>query len=758
MKKLNEGSKYWLQLFRQMCSQASIDEWDGIDFYDIAKAAQNGDKSAKEAIFWQMRNIIEATYAKNKKSVYLWSNQLGLFEKNPEGPSQVNEMALNWISTSWTVIFDGYPISDGETVGPLIKHVQPTKGLDYLSWIYSKKILNLLYKEYYLNSSTGLSKNKGIDSISANLYADKRQDNGGEHSIKREIIDDWQSETNLPEEDLAVSDALRSFRKFTRDPELNEKKHGFSPMIAFRTVIMNMAKGTDAEKNVANLAAKYNVSRNTFASYAKEAATTLVNKYDVSLDELQQLIKVYGSGALGRLIKESSYKPKPLARINENYDFRLLESIFNGKVLLSESNESIYDVYDDYEKDQLKKKEDDNIETGVFVVTDFSDDSYKNPKVKRIKIADGVTSIKEDAFFNCKNLTEVIIPDSVTTIGDFAFANCEELKTIKIPKNVTSIGRGAFCGCIYMTSIIIPDSVTTIEDSTFSNCMRLETIKIPNSVTSIGEGAFLNCARLASIIIPDSVTSIGKLAFADCNRFKTIKIPNSVTSIGDRAFYNCYNLESIKMPESATSIGFETFRSCNSLKSINIPKGVTAIEYSTFFMCEDLTSIIIPDSVTSIENDAFENCKNLKTIHYAGTRDQWNAIEKAFDWIPSTRELMIDYNYQESSTFDEGSVKLTTVEENKKKYWNNFFDSILKESSVSLKEHENPYAPRAATICKSLTKDIDFDNDDNAWDKAADILVEFIDSMIEQSMDYFPVDEYEPELYKIWEEHEKRHE
>ena len=335
-------------------------------------------------------------------------------------------------------------------------------------------ILNLLYKEYYLNSSTGLSKNKGIDSISANLYADKRQDNGGEHSIKREIIDDWQSETNLPEEDLAVSDALRSFRKFTRDPELNEKKHGFSPMIAFRTVIMNMAKGADAEKNVANLAAKYNVSRNTFASYAKEAATTLVNKYDVSLDELQQLIKVYGSGALGRLIKESSYKPKPLARINENYDFRLLESIFNGKVLLSESDESIYDAHDEYIKDvEQKKKEDDN---------------------------------------------------------------------------------------------------------------------------------------------------------------------------------------------------------------------------------------------------------------------------------------------QENFKFDEGSVKLTTVKENKKKYWNNFFDNVLKESSVSLKEHENPYAPRAAAICKSLTKDIDFDNDDNAWDKAADILVEFIDSMIEQSMDYFPVDEYEPELYKIWEEHEKRHE
>ena len=541
MKKLNEGSKYWLQLFRQMCSQASIDEWDGIDFYDIAKAAQNGDKSAKEAIFWQMRNIIESTYAKNKKSVYLWSNQLGLFEKNPEGSNQVNEMALNWISTSWTVIFDGYPVSDGETVGPLIKHVQPTKGLDYLSWIYSKKILNLLYKEYYLNSSTGLSKNKGIDSISANLYADRRQDNGGEHSIKREIIDDWQSEISLPEEDLAVSDALRSFRKFTRDPELNEKKHGFSPMIAFRTVIMNMAKGADAEKNVANLAAKYNVSRNTFASYAKEAATTLVNKYDVSLDELQQLIKVYGSGALGRLIKESSYKPKPLARINENYDFRLLESIFNGKVLLSESDESIYDAHDEYMKDvEQKKEEDDNQENFKF-----DEGSVK------------LTTVKENKKKYWNNFFDSVLKET----------------------------RGTFTGNI-----------------------------------------------------------------AEC-----------------------------------------------------------------------------PCCGHTIRQDQYED------YTCAGCGEFWD--DDDLDWYPDGDE------------YEDGEDNRTAID-----------PLELMSESVSLKEHKNPYASKASAICKSLTKDIDFDNDDNAQDKAADCLIEFIDSMIEQSMDYFPVETYEPELYKIWEEHEKRHE
>ena len=98
------------------------------------------------------------------------------------------------------------------------------------------------------------------------------------------------------------------------------------------------------------------------------------------------------------------------------------------------------------------------------------------------------------------------------------------------------------------------------------------------------------------------------------------------------------------------------------VKRVKIADGVTTIKEDAFFNCKNLTEVIIPDSVTSIGNDAFENCKNLKTIHYAGTKDQWNAIEKAFDWIAGTQKIMIDYNYQESSTFDESSVELALAE------------------------------------------------------------------------------------------------
>ena len=70
---------------------------------------------------------------------------------------------------------------------------------------------------------------------------------------------------------------------------------------------MNMAKGTDAEKNVANLAAKYNVSRNTFASYAKEAATNSDNESNtISATEKKQEISQANKIDIEQIINQNT--------------------------------------------------------------------------------------------------------------------------------------------------------------------------------------------------------------------------------------------------------------------------------------------------------------------------------------------------------------------------------------------------------------------------------------------------------------------
>ena len=67
-----------------------------------------------------------------------------------------------------------------------------------------------------------------------------------------------------------------------------------------------------------------------------------------------------------------------------------------------------------------------------------------NNLVTALTIPDSVTSIGNNAFYNCSGLKSVTIPDSVTSIGDYAFCSCTSLTSVTIGNGVTSIGDGAF--------------------------------------------------------------------------------------------------------------------------------------------------------------------------------------------------------------------------------------------------------------------------------------------------------------------------
>ena len=171
--------------------------------------------------------------------------------------------------------------------------------------------------------------------------------------------------------------------------------------------------------------------------------------------------------------------------------------------------------------------------------TDNRNYVYQN-SVRKIEIGNGVTSIRQYAFYTCYSLTSITIPNGVKSIGERSFSVCYSLTSITIPNGVTSIGQYAFQTCYSLASITMPNSVTSIEQNAFSQCGSLASITMPDGVTSIGQSVFYQCYSLASITMPDGVTSIGQSVFAYCYSLTSITIPNGVTSIGRQLFSSCY--------------------------------------------------------------------------------------------------------------------------------------------------------------------------------------------------------------------------
>ncbi|MCD8054424.1 MAG: leucine-rich repeat protein [Lachnospiraceae bacterium] len=231
-----------------------------------------------------------------------------------------------------------------------------------------------------------------------------------------------------------------------------------------------------------------------------------------------------------------------------------------------------------------------------------------------IIINDGVTSIGNNAFYDCTSITSVTIPDSITSIGYNAFYGCTSLVDVYIPDSVTSIGDSAFDGCTNLTTITLSNNIVYIPARTFRNCTSLTSVIIPDSVTFIGGNAFRSCTNLISVTIGNSVTSIDAAAFHDCTSLTSVIIPNSVTSIDSFMFYNCTSLASVVIGNGVTSIEKSTFYNCTSLTSVTIGNNVTSIGSSAFCGCTSLTRVIIPNSVTSIGESAFNRCSSLTSV------------------------------------------------------------------------------------------------------------------------------------------------
>ena len=249
-----------------------------------------------------------------------------------------------------------------------------------------------------------------------------------------------------------------------------------------------------------------------------------------------------------------------------------------------------------------KMSEFDSSSTGMLAPWKKAKDA-KN--LEKVLISEGVTTIGDNAFFECDNLISVISSDYVVKPGTKSIADC------------------ALYYCQELTGITLPDSMAGIGNRAFEHCSKLTSVTIPSRVTSIGSEAFSTCSALTSITITDGVTIIDQKTFYDCSGLTSITIPNSVLIIGENAFEGCRTSMKVYYTGSEADWGEVIGDGKSVLKDTNIYycKGITATRN------DDGTIEVSPNKIDSgtvifalYGGDKGDKLIEMQSEKYSGTK------------------------------------------------------------------------------------------------------------------------------------------
>lgn len=248
----------------------------------------------------------------------------------------------------------------------------------------------------------------------------------------------------------------------------------------------------------------------------------------------------------------------------------------------------------------------------------IKDDAFNSMDTLKSLVIDGgapnLNELGERSFSGCSNIEELDLSNSkLTSIPEGAFAYCKNLKTIKLPSTITSIGDEAFYNCQSLTNIEGLDkcNLKSIGSATFSNCKALENLDFSQSTfTDVPSKAFNGCSTLAKITLPNTLTTIGGYAFYACYGIPQLDLSNTaLTTLENYALYQMRETTKLSLPDSISSIGTHAF-------SVSTSNGAVP----TILPASLKDKVNYKDAATSpwLNRKVMFTDENVKTIHFYG--------------------------------------------------------------------------------------------------------------------------------------------
>ena len=248
----------------------------------------------------------------------------------------------------------------------------------------------------------------------------------------------------------------------------------------------------------------------------------------------------------------------------------------------------------------------------------IKDDAFNSMDTLKSLVIDGgapnLNELGERSFSGCSNIEELDLSNSkLTSIPEGAFAYCKNLKTIKLPSTITSIGDEAFYNCQSLTNIEGLDkcNLKSIGSAAFSNCKALKNLDFSQSTfTNVPSKAFNGCSALAKITLPNTLTTIGGYAFYACYGIPQLDLSNTaLTTLENYALYQMRETTKFSLPDSISSIGTHAF-------SVSTSNGAVP----TILPASLKDKVNYKDAATSpwLNRKVMFTDENVKTIHFYG--------------------------------------------------------------------------------------------------------------------------------------------